>query len=95
MAAAEGASRERAQREESWRRLSSIRSQIGKSGATASGTPLLVLAESAANAEIDALNTRFGSTLQQSLYGMQGRNAKRAGTIGAGASLLTGYGKTR
>ena len=94
-AAAEAASRERAQREESWRRRGSLAAQLGKSGATVAGTPLLVLAESAANAEIDALNTRYSGAMQQSLYGATARNARTAGTIGAGASLLTGYGLTR
>lgn len=94
-AASEAASRERAQREEAERRRGSIVAQLGKSGATVAGTPLMVLAESAANAEIDALNTRYGGAMQQSLYGATGRNARRAGAIGAGASLLTGYGLTR
>lgn len=95
VSSAEAGARERAQREEAFRRLGSIRSQLGKSGATSAGTPLLVLADSAANAEIDALNTRYGGSLQSTLYGMQGRNARTAGTIGAGASLLSGYGATR
>lgn len=95
MAGSEAASRERAQREEAMRRIGSIRSQLGKSGATTAGTPLLVLAESAANAEIDALNTRTNGGLQQALYRSSGRNARTAGTIRAGTSLLAGYGALR
>ena len=95
VAGAEAASRERAQRDEAERRLGSIRSQLGKSGATTAGTPLLVLAESAANAEIDALNTRASGGLQQTLYRSSGRNARTAGTIRAGTSLLAGYGALR
>lgn len=89
----EAQSRETAQRAESQRRLGTIRAQIGKSGATSAGTPLMVLAESAANAEIDALNTRFTGMRESALYRAQGTNAKRQGNLQAGASLLSGFGK--
>ncbi len=91
----EATSKEAAQRADAQRRLSTIRSQIGKSGATSAGTPLLVLADSAANAEIDALNTRYGGTAQSALYRAGGADARRAGTIRAGTSLLTGFGQIR
>lgn len=89
----EAQSRESAQRAESERRLGTIRAQIGKSGATSAGTPLMVLAESAANAEIDALNTRYTGMRESALYRAQGANAKRQGNIAAGTSLLSGFGK--
>lgn len=89
----EAASRERVQRAESMRRLGAIRSQIGKSGATSAGTPLAVLAESAANAEIDALNTRYTGMREQALYGASARNARTMGNLRAGTSLLSGFGK--
>lgn len=89
----EAASRERAQRAQSQRQLSSIRANIGKSGATSAGTPLMVLADSAANAEIDALNTRYGGQAQAGLYRAGGANAARAGNIRAGTSLLSGFGR--
>lgn len=95
LAEMEAASKERAQRDASQRQLSGIRASIGKSGATSAGTPLLVLADSAANAEIDALNTRYGGALQSSIYRAGGADARRAGTIRAGASLLTGFGQIR
>lgn len=95
LAQAEAESRERAQRAESERRMGNLRASIGKSGATSAGTPLLVLAESAANAEIDALNTRYGGAVQSSLYRSAASDARRAGTIRAGTSLLTGYGQIR
>lgn len=89
----EAQSREAAQRASSARELSAARAAIGKSGATMEGTPLMVLAESAANAEIDALNTRYTGQRQASLYRAQGANARTQGNIGAGTSLLTGLSK--
>ena len=91
--ALEAQSRESAQRAEGQRRLATIRSQIGKSGATSAGTPLLVLAESAANAEIDALNTRFTSQREQGVYRASAANSLRQGRAQAGASLLSGFGR--
>jgi|GEM_PF-1501973 len=91
----EADSKARAVRELGMRRLGSIRAQIGKSGATSAGTPLMILAESAANSEIDALNTEYGGQLQSSIYGMQGRQARRQGNLMAGTSLLSGYGRIR
>lgn len=89
----EARSKESAQRAEAARRLGTIRSQIGKSGATSAGTPLMVLAESAANAEIDALNTLYTGERQANLYRAQGVNARKQGNLMAGASLLSSIGK--
>jgi hypothetical protein len=89
----ESQSRESAQRAQAARQLGTMRAAIGKSGATSEGTPLLVLAESAANAEIDALNTRFTGQRQADLYRAQGANARKQGNITAGASLLTAASK--
>lgn len=89
----EARSKESAQRAEAARRLGTIRSQIGKSGATSEGTPLMVLAESAANAEIDALNTLYTGERQANLYRAQGTNARKQGNFMAGTSLLSSIGK--
>ena len=86
----EGAAKEAAQRRESSRQLGSIRAGISKSGARMEGTPLMVLAESAANAEIDALTTRFSTGRQMELERMRGTQARRAAYWSAGTSLLTG-----
>lgn len=89
----ESQSREKAQRDQAARQLGTMRAAIGKSGATSEGTPLLVLAESAANAEIDALNTRYTGQRQADIYRAQGANARKQGNITAGASLLTAASK--
>ena len=89
----EAAAKESLIRQEAARRMGTIRSQIGKSGATSAGTPLLVLAESAANAEIDALNAQYTGQRQAALYRAGGANAKAQGRVMAGASLLSGMGK--
>lgn len=91
--ALEAQSRETAQRAESSRRLATIRSQIGKSGATSAGTPLLVLSESAANAEIDALNTRYTGMREQGVYRASAANSLRQGRTAAGTALLSGFGR--
>ena len=89
----EGAMREAAQRQQASRQLSSIRAGISKSGARMEGTPLMVLAESAANAEIDALNTRFSADREVGLQRMRGQEARRAAYWSAGTSLLTGMSR--
>lgn len=89
----EAAAKESLIRQEAARRMGTIRSQIGKSGATSAGTPLLVLAESAANAEIDALNAQYTGQRQAALYRAGGANAKAQGRVMAGASLLSGASK--
>ena len=92
-ARAEAQSRENAQRTAAQRQLGSIRAGVAKSGATMAGTPLAVLSESAANAEIDALNTRYSGQREAALYEARGRNAKTAGYMRAGTSLLSSAGK--
>jgi len=89
----EAQARETAQRTAAQRQLGSIRAGVSKSGATMEGTPLAVLSESAANAEIDALNTRYSGQREAALYEARGRNAKTAGYVRAGTSLLTGAGR--
>lgn len=89
----EAQSRETAQRASAARQLGATRAAIGKSGATSEGTPLMVLAESAANAEIDALNTRQTGERQAALYRAQGANARKTSYLQAGTSLLQSAGK--
>jgi hypothetical protein len=68
------------------------RAAISKSGVTMEGTPLLVMAESAANEEMDVLNNRWAAQGTANLYRMGADNAVTAGRIGAGSSLLAGIG---
>ena len=89
----EAESRENAQRAQAKQQLGAIRAGVSKSGATMEGTPLAVLSESAANAEIDALNTRYSGQREAALYESRGRNAKTAGYMRAGTSLLSSAGR--
>lgn len=89
----EAASKESLIRQQAARQMGTIRSQIGKSGATSAGTPLLVLAESAANAEIDALNAQYTGQRQAALYRAGGQNAKSQARTMAGATLLSSASK--
>ena len=89
----EAQARENAQRAQAQRQLGTIRAGVSKSGATMEGTPLAVLSESAANAEIDALNTRYSGQRESALYTARGQNARTAGYMRAGTSLLSSAGK--
>lgn len=80
------------------------RAAIGASGIGFEGSPLLVMADTAEEAELDALAIRFsGSTAearaksQAALDRLQARQARTAGFFQAGASILggaTGIAKT-
>ena len=89
------------QRKETQKLLSRQRALYGKSGVTLEGSPLLLMAETAAEGELDALMIeRGGRTRAQgyrseaTLSRMKGSAAKRAGYYGAGSTLLTGAGQT-
>ncbi len=82
-------------REEGQRLRARQRALLAKSGVVMEGTPLLVMADSAAEEELDRLmiereggiqGRRF--TQQAHLDRMAGRQAHRAGTMQAGATLL-------
>lgn len=102
--AAEQATRAETQRmrTQAKRTSASQRASYAKSGAVISeGTPLITMAEQAGEMELDILNTqRTGynsaqaSRNQAKLYKYTGKQAASAGTIGAGASLLTGSANT-
>lgn len=81
------------QRQQDLRTIASGKAIIGASGVTASGSPLDVLAESARQAEINALNIRRSGQLQANADLIAGANAKRASRIAAAGTILTtGYG---
>lgn len=92
-------------RREGRRLLGRQRAAIGASGIQVEGSPLDVLADTAAELELDALTVRhrglleaLGLTQQASLDRARARSARTAGFIGAGASLLSGaaeFGKNK
>jgi len=76
--------------------MGAIRSGIAKSGASMEGTPLAVLASSAEQAEMDALNARWEGRISSNLYGMEASAArsraaaeKKALPFAVGSSLLS------
>ncbi len=97
----EAAADEIAQRKEGVLRLGAIRAAYGASGVVGNeGSPLDVLANSAATAELDALNIRYkgerralGFEQTASLDSMRAKTARTAGLAGAGAAILTGASK--
>jgi hypothetical protein len=89
----EASQRESALRNDARRQIGAIRSGISKSGVTFEGTPLLALAESAANAEIDALNARWTGAQESELYRRRAESSRQEGFLRAGSSLLGGFGR--
>lgn len=86
----EAAAEEARRRRESKRQMGAMRAARAKSGVTAEGTPLLVAAESAEMAEIDALNARWTGESSARLDEARAKSAKRAIPYAVGSSLLSG-----
>jgi hypothetical protein len=88
-----------AQAEETRRRaqakqqMGALRASIAKSGATSEGTPLLAITESAANAEIDALNAQWSGSRQAQAMLMRGKAARTESYFRAGTSLMSGLSR--
>ena len=87
-------------RKDATRRIGAMRANIGASGLSSEGSAMDLLQESAFNAEMDALNTRYnyqtkakGFRMEGELQGMQGKAAKKAGYLSASGILLAGAGK--
>lgn len=89
MAELQGQQRAGLIRRQGQRQLSTIQANLAKSGATSAGTPLMVMAESAADVEIDAMNAMWSAQQESSLQRTSAINARRAGNVRAGTSLLT------
>lgn len=88
--------REQQQRFADRRVLARIKAATGASGIQLVGSPLEVLEESAAQAELDALLIRHegaiearGFKIEAAIQRQRGKEAKRAGIIKAGTTLLT------
>lgn len=82
------------------RRLGAMRAKYGASGVQAEGSVLDVMADSAAQAELEALNIEYKGDLAAQGYGetaslnrMQGKNARTSGYLNAGATVLLGSAK--
>jgi len=87
------------QRESSERILEKQRALYAKGGVLDEGTPLTLLADTAAELELAALEIERGGNVEASrsrqqavIDRMAGKSAARAGKLGAGATLLQGAG---
>jgi hypothetical protein len=85
------------QRQQSRRLMAANRAATGASGISDVGSPLLLEADNVTQAELNARMTEYGGLLRQQGYQseipllkFQARRAGEAGTIGAGATLLSG-----
>jgi DNA helicase IV len=86
--------------------LAEQRAAWAKAGVEMAGTPLMVMADTMTESELDAMAIRYASTAEQSkilaqaaahkqealLQQMAGRQARTAGYLSAGSSLLSGLG---
>ena len=91
LAKMEAKAEEARRRRESSQVMGKMRAGRAKSGVTAEGTPLLVLAESAEMAELDALNARWSGETQSDMYRRKASSARSAIPYTVGATLLGGY----
>ena len=80
--------------------LSSQKALYGRSGVSLLGSPELVMEETAAQGELDALAIRYGGDVEASrnrseatLSRMRGKSASTSGYASAGSSLLTAGSK--
>lgn len=97
LARQQAAEEERKSRVQSKKELGAARANYGASGITLEGSPLDSLEESAAAAELDALQIRHSGEVkarafegQANLERYRGKNAKTQGYLGGAASLLQG-----
>jgi hypothetical protein len=81
--------------------IGSMRAGYGASGVGLEGSPMDVLEQSAAMAELDRQNILYGGEVRARGYEstaglelMQGKNAVKGSIFSAGSSLLTGMGKS-
>lgn len=92
------AAEEQRNREQSRRVISAQRAAYGASGVVSEeGSPLLALADSASEAELDALSIRYSGETQSRRYMAQAASDRASassyrmqGLVGAGTSLLSG-----
>jgi len=94
---AEGAQREAQQRRDAREFLGRQSAAIGESGAGYGGSSQLSLEQSSVNAELDALNIRYGKEMKSLGLSMdaaeqrrQGQAAMLSGLLGAGGTMLRG-----
>jgi len=73
--------------------LSSQKALYAKAGVDmTSGSPLLLMADTAAQGEMEALNIRKGYQSEAKMNRYYGNQAKKAGNIKAGSTFLSGLG---
>lgn len=82
---------ENAQRDRARRLMAAQRVGYAKAGVTLQGSPLDVIEDTAASAELDALAIRYGGASRAAAFRAQGTEAL-IGTVGnSSGALLTGY----
>jgi len=77
-------------RREKARMLGQTQVGISKSGVQMEGSPLMVIAENAAEAELDIQTRRWTGQMRENEFERRGKASLIGGAMGAGTSLLTG-----
>lgn len=72
------------------RELARQRLRVGASGVRLEGSPLELIAANAAEVEREAMNAQIAGANNAALDEARGKNAKRAGRVGAASALLSG-----
>lgn len=90
LAEMEAAENERRSRRESSALIGRSRAVAAAQGTTLEGSPMLIIEDTAAEAEIEALHVRKGGSLRAAAFGQQAKAAQTTGLFNAGASLLGG-----
>lgn len=93
MARLEAEENERRSRRESDMLVGRQRAATASQGTTLEGSPMMIVKDTVAEAEIEALHIRSGGSARVAAYQKQGDAAQFAGMLGAGSSLLQGAGK--
>lgn len=84
---------ERVSRRQSEQLIGSSRAAAAAQGTTLEGSPMMIINDAAAEAEIEALHLRKGGEYQAAAYQKQGSAAKTAAYFQAGSTLLGGAAK--
>ena len=86
----EGQAKQSRLRRQARRKLSSQRVKFAKAGVRIEGSPLDLLAQNAAEFELDALDARIAATNTSVLENKRAHEARKAGKTAVGAALLKG-----
>ena len=90
LAKLEARENERRSRRDTSALIGRSRAVAAAQGTTLEGSPMMIIEDTAAEAELEALHIRKGGSARASAFAAQAKAAKTSGLFGAGTSLLGG-----